>query len=304
MDTGLWAVIGVLICVILGLSAKLFAMCRAAGEMETGLSERLMTDTNTLIDISSRDRRMKRLAENINVQLRRLRQERHRFIQGDAELKNAVANISHDLRTPLTAISSYLDLLDKEEKSEKVSRYIEVIKNRTEALKQLTEELFRYSVITSPEFDTATELLSVNQVLEETVLDFYAVLQERKITPAIHITGQKVMRKLNRGALTRIFANLINNAVKYSDGDLEITLTDNGCITFSNMASGLSRVQVKRLFDRFYTVENARKSTGLGLSIARILVEQMNGTISAQYERERLSICIQLPDSSEKQSKS
>lgn len=296
MDAGLWALIGFLICIILGLCAKVFLLRRAAGEIETGLSERLMTDTNTLLDISSRDRRMKRLTESINVQLRRLRKERHRFIQGDVELKNAVANISHDLRTPLTAISSYLELLDKEEKSDNVNRYIEVIKNRTEALKLLTEELFRYSVITSPEFDATTEPLSVNQLLEEAILDSYAALQERNITPSIHMTGQRVMRTLNRGALSRVFANLINNAIKYSDGDLDITLTGNGRIIFSNRASGLNRVQVERLFDRFYTVENAGKSTGLGLSIARVLVEQMDGTISARFENERLDISIQLPE--------
>lgn len=80
---------------------------------------------------------------------------------------------------------------------------------------------------------------------------------------------------------------------------MNITLTDAGKITFSNTASDLSEVDVKRLFDRFYTVENARKSTGLGLSISRILIEQMNGTISAQYENGKLTICIQLPDVSD-----
>ena len=95
---------------------------------------------------------------------------------------------------------------------------------------------------------------------------------------------------------SRIFSNLRNNAIKYSDGDLNITLNDTGEITFSNTASDLSEVDVKKLFDRFYTVENARKSTGLGLSISRILIEQMKGTISAQYKNGKLSICIWLPD--------
>lgn len=85
------------------------------------------------------------LANEINIQLRKLRAERRKFQKGDIELKNAVTNVSHDLRTPLTAIYGYLDLLEQEEKSEKVNRYIAVIKNRTEMLKQLTEELFRYS---------------------------------------------------------------------------------------------------------------------------------------------------------------
>lgn len=299
MEFWLLVVIGILLIVIFILLIKLFFVQKTAREIDAQIAERLMTETNTLIDISYRDKTMRRLAERLNSDLRKLRKERHRFQQGDLELKSAITNISHDLRTPLTAISAYLDLLDHVEKSELAERYIKVIRNRTEALKQLTEELFCYSVITSPEYDNSVELVTINGVLEESILGFYATLQERKITPNISITENKIIRKVNRAALSRIFSNLINNAIKYSDGDLQITLTDAGEVTFSNTASNLNEVDIKRLFDRFYTVENARKSTGLGLSISRILIEQMNGTISAQYEDRKLSICIQLPDVSD-----
>ena len=285
-----------LILVIISLLIKILLMKKSAKEISNEFSEKLKDNTNTLISISANDKAMKELANNLNIQLKDLRKQRHRFQQGDLELKSAVTNISHDLRTPLTAISGYLDLLDNAEKSEVVTRYLEVIRNRTEVLKQLTEELFSYSVITSPEYDNSLELVAVNGVLEESILGFYAALQEQKITPNIFMTENKVIRKVNRAALSRIFSNLINNAIKYSDGDLNITLTDTGEIIFSNNASELSEVDVKRLFDRFYTVENARKSTGLGLSISRILIEQMNGTISAKYENGKLSICIQLPN--------
>lgn len=299
MEFWLLVVIGILLIVIFILLIKLFFVQKNAREIDAQIAERLMTETNTLIDISYRDKTMRRLAERLNSDLRKLRKERHRFQQGDLELKSAITNISHDLRTPLTAISAYLDLLDHVEKSELAERYIKVIRNRTEALKQLTEELFCYSVITSPEYDNSVELVTINGVLEESILGFYATLQERKITPSISMTENKIIRKVNRAALSRIFSNLINNAIKYSDGDLQITLTDAGQIIFSNTASDLNEVDIKRLFDRFYTVENARKSTGLGLSISRILIEQMNGTISAQYEDRKLSICIQLPDVSD-----
>lgn len=293
-----WLFVALLIIIIL-CAIKIYIMQKSAKEISGELSEKLKNDTNTLISVSTNDKAMKALAHNLNIQLKELREQRHRFVQGDLELKSAITNISHDLRTPITAISGYLDLLDNVEKSEAAERYIDVIRNRTEALKLLTEELFRYSVITSPEYDNSVELVAVNGVLEESILGFYAALQERKITPNIFITENKVVRKVNKAALSRIFSNLINNAIKYSNGDLNITLTDTGKITFSNTASDLSEVDVKRLFDRFYTVENARKSTGLGLSISRILIEQMNGTISAQYENGKLSICIQLPEGSE-----
>jgi signal transduction histidine kinase len=224
-----------------------------------------------------------------------LREERHRFVQGDMELKNAVTNISHDLRTPLTAICGYLELLEQEEKSETVERYIDIIANRTEALKQLTEELFRYSVIVTTE-EHEKEQVVLNTVLEESIAAFYAALNEKEITPNIHIPEIKISRYLDRSALSRVFSNLLNNAMKYSDGDLDITLSETGEITFSNMASSLNEVQVGKLFDRFYTVEAARKSTGLGLAIARTLVEQMNGTIYATYENDMLSIHILFSD--------
>lgn len=268
-------------------------MRKTAREIETAFSERLMTDTNILIDISSQDKTMRKLAERLNIELRKLRKERHRFNHGDLELKEAVTNISHDLRTPITAISGYLDLLDREEKSDSVNRYIEIIKNRIEAMKQLTEELFQYSIVISAEYDLPIDSLLINNVLEESILEFYGVLQQKKITPNISITENKIVRKVNRVALSRIFSNLISNAIKYSDGDLEICLTDTGKIIFSNSASNLTDMEVERLFDRFYTVENARKSTGLGLSISRILIDEMNGEISAQYKNGRLSICVQ-----------
>lgn len=276
---------------------KIILMRKSVLEISEEFSEKLKNDTNTLITVSSNDKTICRLADNINVQLRELRRQRRRFVQGDIELKSAVTNISHDLRTPLTAVSGYLDLLDHTEKDEAAERYIRIIKNRTEVLEQLTEELFRYSVITSPEYDMAAdERINVNGVLEESILGFYAALQEKNITPEIHITEQKVIRKVNCAALSRVFSNLINNAMKYSDGDLEITLTAAGEIIFCNTASELGEVETERLFDRFYTVENARKSTGLGLSISRILIERMDGTISARYENGKLYICIYLPD--------
>ena len=278
--------------IIMALLVKIRILQKAAEEIENAFADRLITDTNTLIDISSRDKYMRNLANAVNVQLRKLRTERHRFQQGDTELKNAVTNISHDLRTPLTAICGYLDLLEQEETSEAVERYIEVIRNRAEILTQLTEELFRYSVILSSETNMVREPIAINGVLEESIAAFYTALNERNITPNIQIPENKVIRNLDRSALSRVFSNLLNNAMKYSDGDLDITLSEEGEIIFTNTASGLNEVQIGKLFDRFYTVEAARKSTGLGLGIARTLIEQMNGTISASYKNNRLSICI------------
>lgn len=296
MEIWLWVSIGILIAIIIALLVKIHILQKSVKEIEIAFADRLVTDTNVLIDISSSDKNVCRLANTINGQLRKLRTERHRFQQGDLELKNAVTNISHDLRTPLTALSGYLELLEQEEKSESVNRYIEIIKDRVDILTQLSEELFKYSVIISTKNNITKEQVIINTVLEESIAAFYTVLTERNIVPEIQISETKVVRMLDRSALSRVFSNLISNVIKYSDGDLKIVLSENGEIAFSNMASGLDEIQVGRLFDRFYTVEAARKSTGLGLTISKTLVEQMKGTISATYENNRLSIHIFFPD--------
>ena len=296
MEIWLWVSIGILIAIIIALLVKIHILQKSVKEIEIAFADRLVTDTNVLIDISSSDKNVRRLANTINGQLRKLRTERRRFQQGDLELKNAVTNISHDLRTPLTALSGYLELLEQEEKSESVNRYIEIIKDRVDILTQLSEELFKYSVIISTKDNITKEQVIINTVLEESIAAFYTVLTERNIVPEIQISETKVVRMLDRSALSRVFSNLISNVIKYSDGDLKIVLSENGEIAFSNMASGLDEIQVGRLFDRFYTVEAARKSTGLGLTISKTLVEQMKGTISAIYENNRLSIHIFFPD--------
>lgn len=296
MEIWLWVSIGILIAIIIVLLVKIHILQKSVKEIEIAFADRLVTDTNVLIDISSGDKNVRRLANTINGQLRKLRTERRRFQQGDLELKNAVTNISHDLRTPLTALSGYLELLEQEEKSESINRYIEIIKDRVDILTQLSEELFRYSVIISTKDNITKEQVIINTVLEESIAAFYTVLTERNIVPEIQVSETKVVRMLDRSALSRVFSNLISNVIKYSDGDLKIVLSENGEIAFSNMASGLDEIQVGRLFDRFYTVEAARKSTGLGLTISKTLVEQMKGTISATYENNRLSIHIFFPD--------
>lgn len=278
----------------IALLLKIFLLRKASKELSEGISERLESETNTLISISSRDRAMLSLANTVNVQLAALRDERHRYQQGDMELKNAVTNIAHDLRTPLTAILGYLELLAKEEKSDSAERYISVIQERAESLKKLTEELFRYSVILSTQ-EYAEEPIDLKGSLEESIAAFYTALNERGIVPNVKLPEDKVVRLLDRAALSRVFSNLLQNVIKYSDGDLNVILTEAGQIEFSNTAAALNEVQIGRLFDRFYTVEDARNATGLGLSIARALVEQMHGTICAKYKESRLYITIFFP---------
>ena len=280
------------VAIIIFLLVKLYLVKKSAREISEAFAEKIGNDTNTLIDISSRDADMIALAENINTQLKLLRKEQLQYYQGNIEVKNAITNISHDIRTPLTAIYGYLEMMQKTDDEEKKAKYINIMKDRAALMKQLTEELFRYSVVLSDDNKMETEDVFVNQVLAESISSFYPELSGRGIAPEITITQKRIIRKLNKEALQRVFSNIINNAVKYSDGDLKITLYENGDIEFSNTAKEISAVEVERLFDRFYTVEAAHHSTGLGLSIAKTLVGRMGGIIKAEYIADKLIIKI------------
>lgn len=296
MDIWLYALCGILIMIIVLLILYILQMKKAVNEICEEFADRVKTDTNTLIDLSSNDSSIRHLAAAINQQLRLLRKERHRYQHGDRELKEAITNISHDLRTPLTAICGYLDLAKREETNAQISRYLDMIQNRTQALKQLTEELFRYSVVMSVREDNPAEAVSLNAVLEEVVAAFYGALRKRNIVPAISMPPAEVIRSLNRKALCRIFENIISNAIKYSDKDLRITLEQNGRISFTNTSKALDSISAGRLFDRFFTVENGRGSTGLGLSIAKILTEQLGGNIQAVYANDQLTIILEFAE--------
>ena len=292
MTFWLSAIIGVLLIIIMIISLRLLLVRRSLSQISEDLAARLSEDTNVLIDVASGDKAVRELAAGLNRQLAELRRQRNRFEHGDLELKEAITNISHDLRTPLTSIYGYLSLLKDEELTEEGRAYLEAIEERAAAIRALTDELFAYTLAASESEDLPRQPIDVRAVLENSLSSYYAVFKEKGIQPQISLPEQKVERLLNEGALNRIFENIISNAVKYTDGDFRVELSDDGAATFANHAAGLSEVQVERLFDRFYTVNTARKSTGLGLAIARTLVEKMGGRIGASYEEQVLKVWV------------
>lgn len=292
-----WLLCGALALVLIALCVKLWLIHKSLDETLCQLKERLAQDTNNPIFLSSGDRHVRRLAAELNIQLSQLRCQRQRYQDGDRELKEAIANISHDLRTPLTAISGYLELLAQCEQTPRAAQYLHFMENRVQSLAQLTEELFQYSVAASTEDELLFESVDIRAALEESLAGFYSALTARGIEPAVHMPPGPVVRRVDRNALSRVFGNILGNALKYSGGDLDVSLQPDGEMIFSNSASGLGEVQAGRLFHRFFTVQTAAGSTGLGLSIAKALTERMGGVISARYERGRLLIVILFPES-------
>lgn len=286
-----WILCGILLILNFILVLKILFVKKDLDELVIEFRNCLKKETNNLLTLPTHDYHVRKIASEINSELKLLRKQRHSYMNGDRELKEAVTNISHDLRTPLTAIYGYLDLLESEDKSEDVKFYIDQIQNRTDAMKQLTEELFRYSVITST-WEKNSQDVVLNKALEECLLAYCGAFAQQNIEPTVEIPNRAVHCRIDLAAFNRIVGNILSNVLKYSDGDLNVKLYADGTILFTNSAKDLTPVMVERLFDRFYTVETGRNSTGLGLSIAKLLTERTGGQISAVYEEGKLIISL------------
>ncbi len=282
----------ILLIFVIILLAKIIIMKKSIKDIEEEIHTILDTDTNNLITISSNDREIQKLTSNLNIELKKLRKQRLEYENGNQELKKSITNISHDMRTPLTVISGYLDLL--KDNTDKKQEYIAIIDKKTKELINLTEQLFDFSKTVDIGTNINKEKCAINEILEQSLANYYNIFKAEKIDPKVEICEEKIYREIDKNSIIRVFENIFSNVIKYSNGDFRITLTNDGKITFSNKAKSLDATTVQKIFDRYFTVENAKKSTGLGLAIAKQLVELNGGQILAKYEKSVLIIEIEL----------
>ena len=289
----IWFYLFIIVCIItIILVIKIIVMKNGIKEIEEKFDFVIKSDTNSLITISTNDSNLKNLAKKINLNLKKIRKLEIQYNQGNEELKRSITNISHDLRTPLTAIRGYLDLIGDNNLSKKQKDYLSYIDDKTKILITLTEQLFNFSKSLEVYKNIDKQDVVLNNILEETICTFYDLFIQNNIIPRISITKEKIIKRINKDMLKRILENIISNAIKYSDEFLEIKLNKDRTIVFKNRTNNLDKTSVEKIFDRYYTVENARKSNGIGLSIAKQLVELNNGTISAKYNNGYLIIEI------------
>ena len=280
----------VLICVMFII--KLYLIKHSIKEIKNAFTNILKSDTNNIITISSSDKDIKALTISLNNNLIELRNQKLKYENGNQELKKIITNISHDLRTPLTAINGYIDLLEEEDISKTQEKYLKIIQKKSNELNELTEQLFEFSKTMDVDINIKKENCCINEILEETLISYYNIFKEKNIIPTVLICNEKIYKAINKNSLIRIFENILSNVLKYSSGDFKVELKNDGEIIFSNKATSLDATTVQKIFDRYFTVENAKKSTGLGLAIAKQLVELNSGSIEANFIKDMLTIKI------------
>ena len=240
--------------------------------------ENLIVEINTLIDD-------KRKMENI-------------YKKKDIELREAIANMSHDLRTPLTSIMGYVyllndDKLDKEERKE----YLKIIEKRSLVLNDLITNFYGLSRIQADQYEIKFEPVNLELVLGEIIAAFYETLDYKFGEPEINIEEGLGPVLGDKQALNRIFTNLIENIIKHGEGEVKISLKKKNkyiVMEFSNKAEELEPKDVNRIFEKFFTKDRMRtgQNTGLGLAIVKLLVEKQGQKIEAKKVGNRLVINI------------
>ena len=293
----------IVICVLLAIALtlaviKIVFLRRGFDELTENIEDQVSGKTQIPVTLTTSDPHARHTAEILNRELKNLDRERNEYLDGNRKVAEAVTGISHDIRTPLTAINSYLDLMADEKDEDLKAQYLERIKSRTLSLSDLADELFKYSTSTDPERypvqteNIASEPIDICRVLEECMLSFYAGFKKRGIEPDIEIPDEPVFVLCDKKSANRIFENIIGNAIKYANNDLKVKLDPKGQVIFSNPAPDLTPVSAAKLFDRYFTVNEGHASTGLGFSIAKELITRNNGTIEADLKDGILMITV------------
>ena len=305
----IWFIISIILFVIcMTLIIKIYLNNKDIKKIGENLEEILTNDTNNLITVSTSNKQIKKVAGKLNTELKKLRKVKIQYENGSEELKRTITNISHDMRTPLTAISGYIELMENNIEAEEVNnskskiirreenkqKYLKIIKRKTSELIELTEQLFKFSTTMDTLWKIDKENCCINEILEEILAEYYSIFKKKNIVPEINIFNEMIYKNLNKNSLIRIFENILSNMIKYSDGNFKIKLERSGKIIFSNKAKKLDTTTVQKIFDRYFTVENANNVTGVGLSIAKQLVEINKGNIIAKYMDGNLVIEVQL----------
>ena len=305
----IWFIISIILFVIcMILIIKIYLNNKDIKKIGENLEEILTNDTNNLITVTTSNKQIKKVAGKLNTELKKLRKVKIQYENGSEELKRTITNISHDMRTPLTAISGYIELMENNIEAEEVNnskskiirreenkqKYLKIIKRKTSELIELTEQLFKFSTTMDTLWKIDKENCCINEILEEILAEYYSIFKKKNIVPEINICNEMIYKNLNKNSLIRIFENILSNMIKYSDGNFKIKLERSGKIIFSNKAKKLDTTTVQKIFDRYFTVENANNVTGVGLSIAKQLVEINKGNIIAKYMDGNLVIEVQL----------
>jgi len=206
-----------------------------------------------------------------------------------------ITNVSHDLRTPLTSIKGYLELIkDKKYTQEnQLDQYANISYNQAERLELLINDLFEYTKLANNAVKFEKQNIALNELLDQLIEELVPIFENTTVTISKEFIKEKIIINVDPNKIARVFENLLINAIRYSikPSEIKVILTVDGSyslVSIKNKCEEISDDNLSKIFDRFYRVEESRSSntggSGLGLAIAKSMVELQDGFIEAKYE--------------------
>lgn len=262
------------------------------------LSFLMKNDSNMLVTGDTGFLGLKELMEILNQLLMNRKKEHKKYLEKEQMISDTYTNLSHDIRTPLTSLDGYFQLLEQCEDEEEQKHYMDIIQERIRNLKEMLEELFLFTKLKNESYHLEMKRCCINQILKQTIFSYYDEWTSKGIEPDILITDQLLYIEGNEAALQRILQNVIKNALDHGTRGIGISLEEKdrkSIIRIWNEVRDPEKTDPSKVFERFYKADESRNKTssGLGLSIAKEFTQKMHGEISAELEGKMFYItCI------------
>lgn len=292
-----WIIIG--LCIVTALQAWMIGTYRR--QMKNicrQLSFLMKKDSNMLLTGDVRIGGIGKLLDTLNDYLLVQRKKERYYQEKEKTIANTYTSLSHDIRTPLTSLDGYFQLLETSDTEEEQKKYITIIQDRIKSLKDMLEELFTFTKLKNASFQLELSKCCINQMVKDTIFSYYDEWMEKEIQPHISITDTLLYMKGNEQAIRRVLQNIIKNGLDHGEKEVDISLQEveqKIVIEIKNKVYHPENIDITQVFTQFYKADMARSKTssGLGLSIAKEFVLQMHGEISARIEEKKFCVCIQ-----------
>lgn len=296
----MYIIIGILAGIIILQSIIIWKYQRQVKNICRQLAFLMKHDSNMLIHREFGLGGIGMLSDRLNDLLELRRKEKRYYQEKETLIADTYTNLSHDIRTPLTSLDGYFQLMEACENVEEQRRYLNIIHERIHSLNEMLEELFMFTKLKNESYRLELTSCCINRILKETVFSYYDDWVRREIQPDIQITEEQLYIDGNKQGLSRIIQNVIKNGLDHGEKKIRIVLKreqNRAVLRISNQVIASEKIDIEHVFDRFYKADAARSktSTGLGLSIAREFVRRMNGEIGAKIEKNEFIVEMSFP---------
>ena len=296
----MYIIIGILAGIIILQSIIMWKYQRQVKNICRQLAFLMKHDSNMLIHREFGLGGIGMLSDRLNDLLELRRKEKQYYQEKETLIADTYTNLSHDIRTPLTSLDGYFQLMEACENVEEQRRYLNIIHERIHSLNEMLEELFMFTKLKNESYRLELTSCCINRILKETVFSYYDDWVRREIQPDIQITEEQLYIDGNKQGLSRIIQNVIKNGLDHGEKKIRIVLKreqNQAVLRISNQVIASEQIDIEHVFDRFYKADAARSktSTGLGLSIAREFVRRMNGEIGAKIEENEFIVEMSFP---------